>query len=200
MAGQSQITSTLAREKDLTIELNFVIPKSIAQKKEDAVSLEFGKNIAVKGFRKGKAPLTKIRAHLVRDEVVHEVVSRLMPYAIADAISEHQIKPVIPAQVHILETDFDKDWKVKAYTCELPVVNLGNYKKEIKEALGKKPKNKEETILKTLLKEITLTIPHIITDSQLNERLNSLLLRLEKLGLTLEKRQLQRKLETIIKF
>ena len=185
--AKEKITSTFAREADQTIKLSFFIPSETAQKIEDAVTLEFGKNISIKGFRKGFAPLTKIRASVDRDEVVTEVVNRLMPYAMADAIAEHKIKPIIPAQVHILKTEFGKNWELEALTCELPVVKLGDYQKEIKKVLTKKPKNKDEAILKTILKVASVSIPNIIIDNEINERLTSLLKRLEKLGLTLEK-------------
>jgi len=71
------------------------------------------------------------------------------------------------------------DWEIKAITCELPKVVLGNYKKKLKS------KTVDEAI-KELPEIIALKIPQLLVDEEVNERLSQLLARIEKLGLQLE--------------
>ena len=175
-----KITSTYERENDGALQLNFIIPAEIAQKNEDAILVEHGKEVKIKGFRTGKAPLSKLREHFDREHIVSDVVNRLMPYALMDAIKMHKIKPIIPAQLQILKSEFGEAWEIKARTCEMPKVKLGSYKKGLK---GKK----EDEIIQSLLKTVEIKLPQIMVESEINARINALLKKLETLGLTLEK-------------
>ncbi|GAG19052.1 unnamed protein product, partial [marine sediment metagenome] len=98
-------------------------------------------------------------------------------------------------------------WQLRAITCEIPKINLGDYKKDIAGiARGKQiwtpekgsPKQgkenekdlsreeKEQEVMKALLNSIKVTVPKILIDEDVNSRLSQLLERIEKLGLTLE--------------
>lgn len=50
------IKSTLAREDDGTIQINFVIPKKEIDAQKEEVVKEMAKNLKVPGFRKGNVP------------------------------------------------------------------------------------------------------------------------------------------------
>jgi len=126
-----------------------------------------------------------------------------MPKALADSFSEHKLSPAIYPRLEVLSADEEKPWQVRGTTCEVPQVELGDYKKLIKDsskseaiwtpdkkiaAKGDKPttEEKQQRVLKVLLNSTKITIPKILVEQEVNARLSKLLERIEKLGLTLD--------------
>lgn len=200
----TKTTSTLAKTEDGNIQITFIIPsKEVEVAKQRALS-ELGKEIEVPGFRKGKAPFDKVEANLPSGKLVEKILSQILPEALGEAIKKYKIKPVIYPKFELVKADTGSDWQIRAITCELPEINLGNYKEAIKGAgqakqiwtpgkpdsqtSERKPskEEKEQEILKILSKEIPVNIPKILIEEEVNNRLTNLLSRIEKLGLTLE--------------
>ena len=108
----------------------------------------------------------------------------------------------------LIKAEEGKDWVVRAITCEMPVFDLGDYKEKLKGAgkaksiwtptkaksgNGENEKDhelsqleKEQEVMRILLENIKIKIPHILIDDEVNSKLAKLLERLEKLGLSLE--------------
>jgi FKBP-type peptidyl-prolyl cis-trans isomerase (trigger factor) len=199
-------TSVIARSDDGTIQITLTIPFSDIKISRKEVVGELGKDIDVPGFRKGKAPLEKIIEKIPQNTLIEKTISKLLPKAFSDAIKEHKITPSVYPKFEVVKATDGDDWQVRAFTCELPEIDLGDYKKEIKgssktkviwtpsstKAKADKPdkeptrEEKEQDVLKILLEKVAIKIPKILTDEEVNSRLSKLLERIEKLGLTLE--------------
>lgn len=188
-----KISSTLAREGDGTIQITLTLPAALVQKTEGEALAEVGRDLEVSGFRKGKAPLSKVKAATPRETLIKKILGKLLGKAIGDASIEHKIKPALYPRIEVLKASEGEDWEVRATTCELPKINLGNYQEVIK-GLGKAkatPKElpreeKEQLVIKTLLETVKFTIPKILIEEEVEDRLAQLLDKIDKLGLSLE--------------
>lgn len=196
-------SSTVARSDDGTIQITFTIPYSDINKVQEEVAQEIGKDIEVPGFRKGMAPISKIIDHVSKQSLLEKTLSKILPRLVADAINEHKITPSIYPKFELVKAVEGEDWQIRAITCELPKIELGDYKKEISgiarakslwtpgksnEKDKKEPtrEDKEQEVIKILLEKVNLKVPHILIDEEANSRLSKLLERIEKLGLSLE--------------
>lgn len=195
--------SVVAKSDDGTIQITLSIPFEKIQKAREKAALELGKEIEVPGFRKGKAPIDKVISQASPQTLLEKTLLQILPELFATAVSKNKLKPAIYPKFELIKSDEGENWEVRAQTCELPEIELGEYKKSLKGALSSKkiwtpdkgsekkdtePTNeeKEQQVIKTLLDTIKVKVPKIIIDEDVNQKLSQLLARLEKLGLTLE--------------
>ncbi len=196
----SKISSVVARESDGNIQITFTIPFDIVKKAQEETIVEFAKDIEIPGFRKGTAPISKVREKISQSQLIEHSLTHLLPKALANAVTENKLKIAIYPKFELISAKDGEAWQIRAVTCELPEVNLGDYKKEVagalransiivpgKEAKAEKTKEEKESIvLKSLLNSVKINIPKILVEEEADSRLSSLLARLEKLGLALE--------------
>lgn len=190
---QSKISSTVAKEPDGNIQITFTISSGLIQKTRSEVLEELARDVDVPGFRKGKAPVEKAKEKIDERELIEHTLSHILPSALAEAIKEHSLKIAIYPKYELISSKEDSDWQIRAITCELPEIDLGNYKDAIAGelrsiSLKKEPtrEEKEQKVVETLLKSVRITIPKILIEEEVESRLSSLLSRIEKLGLSLE--------------
>lgn len=199
MKMDTKITSVIAKEADGNIQITFTIPSAlIAQAQEETVA-EMAKDIEVPGFRKGSAPLSKVRERISENALIEHSLSHILPKALAESINENHLKIAIYPKFELINAKEGEDWQVRGITCELPEINLGDYKKVVqgagnaskiivpgKEAKEASKEEKEQMVIKTLLDNVKVTIPKVLIEEEVTSRLSNLLGRLEKLGLALE--------------
>ncbi len=185
-------SAVVARSEDGTVQINFTIPFQLIQKTKDVVVAQLTKDVEIAGFRKGKAPIEKIKEKIPENTIVERVLGQILPSALGNAINMHKIKIAIYPKFELLKSKDGEDWEIRAITCELPNIDLSDYKK-IVEGAGRSSEQKQPTlaqkqeiVLKALLENIKLVIPSILIDEETNSRLSSLLERVEKLGLSFE--------------
>lgn len=195
--NQKKITSVVAREGNGNIQLTFTIPFEIIKHAQDETIQEFAKDVEVPGFRKGNAPLNKVAEKIPQNTLIEHSLSHILPVALSDSIEENKLKLAIYPKFELVSAKEGEDWQIRAITCELPEVVLGDYKKAVEGSLraaaialpGKeapKAEEKEQAVVKALLENVKVEVPQILIEEEANSRLSSLLNRLEKLGLALE--------------
>lgn len=184
----NKITSQLKKLENKNIEIIFTLPAELISETKTEVLNEISKDVTIQGFRKGMAPIAKVEASLSSDTLTQHILSHLLPKAFADSVSEHKFNPAIYPKFEIVKVGQGSEWEIKAITCELPEVKLGNYLKEIKKVVSQKKdaKNIEDLILTELPKVIKIELPEILIQEEVDNRLSQLLARIEKLGLQLE--------------
>ncbi|KKU10046.1 MAG: Trigger factor [Candidatus Woesebacteria bacterium GW2011_GWB1_45_5] len=187
------IKSVVAKEDDGNVQITFTIPFAVVKKAQDETVKEFAKDIEVPGFRKGNAPLDKVAAKIPQNSLIEHSLSHILPSALAAAIKEHSIKIAVYPKYELISADEGKDWQIRAVTCELPEINLGDYKTKIPGeiraiSIKKEPtrEEKEQVVIKTLVENVKFQIPKILIEQEVDSRLSNLLSRVEKLGLALE--------------
>ncbi|MFH1451454.1 MAG: trigger factor [bacterium] len=188
----AKITHAIARSDDKTVQITFTIPYPIIKESQTKVVEDYAKTTEIAGFRKGKAPIEKVKEKIEPNTLIEKSLGLILPKALGEAITQDKLKPAIYPKFEVIKANTDEDWQVRATTCELPEVNLGDYKKIIKEESHSSRSNrdsrdkKEQEVIKTLLSTVKINIPAILVEEEVNSRLASLLERIEKLGLTLE--------------
>jgi len=185
------ISSTVAKTDDGTIQITLTIPyKTIAEERAKAVA-EAAKDIVIDGFRKGMAPTDKVEAKLGEATIIEKTLTRILPEALGKVVETEKLALALYPKFELVSAEKDKDWQVRAVSCELPKITLGDFQKEI---LVGKPKEKKEQslgekenlILTAILKTSEVKLPKLLINEEVEARLTSLLVRLEKLSLKLE--------------
>ncbi len=189
--SDTKITSTVAKEDNGNIQITFTIPYTEVLSSQQKVIEEYAKEAEIPGFRKGNAPLEKVKGKIPEATLIEKGLAKILPEALSLAINENKIKPAIYPKFELIKADKDEDWQVRAITCELPVVILPDYAKLVKEGVIKTTKElgreeKEQKVIQVLLESIKLNVPRLIITEEVDVRLSSLLQRIEKLGLSLE--------------
>ncbi|MBU1126739.1 MAG: trigger factor [Patescibacteria group bacterium] len=195
--------SALNRLKDNTIELTITIPLKDVEDGIKATLIKLSKEVTIKGFRKGKAPIKKVEENIGKGKIIEEATNDIIVKAYIKALEEHNLKPIISPKVAIISKEDKKDWQIKAITCEFPKVDVGSYKEDLKKELakdsiwtpdkkkagGQAADNREEKIdkiFKALTKTQEITVPKPLIEDEVNRMLSRLIEQTSKLGMTIE--------------
>src|SRR5579859_6937391 len=185
------VATNIARTDDGTIQINFAVPKADVDRAQEKALADLAKEVTVAGFRKGKAPIEKVREKIDPGKLLEKSLGQILPEAYTKALTDNKIRPIIYPKFEIMKQG--DTWEIQAKTAELPQVDLPDYKDlvagairaaSIKKELAKQ--EKEDIVIRTLVESIKVKIPRIIIEDEVNARLSSLLERTEKLGLKLE--------------
>jgi trigger factor len=187
--------SLIEREEDGTVKLTITLPKDAVKKAREEVTAEIVKQVNLPGFRKGKAPQKLAEDKINQETVVQETLKRILPQAYAEAVQEHSLRPIMNPKIHIEKVEPDTDWVFVALTCEMPTVDLGNYKKAVKDVTakskiaipGKEPqKPSMDEVVKALLGATKVSVPEVLLEQETDRHLAQLLEDIKKLGLSLD--------------
>jgi len=189
--------ATIERQDDGTIKFTITIPKDSVAKTTDEVLGEMAKGATMPGFRKGKAPQKLVEGALNPDQVRENILKKLLPQAYSEAVQENKITPIMNPKLHVEKIEDGEDWVVTALTCELPNVDLGEYKKSVQKITAKskiiipgkeqeQQKPSMDDIVKALLDTVKVKIPQILIDQETDRLLSQLLDDVKRLGLNLE--------------
>lgn len=190
-----------------TIEVNVILPFSYLKEKKEEAFKRLQANLEVDGFRKGKVPKEIAKKYLKEDQIIEEMIKKIIPEIYTEIIKKENLFPIYSPKIDFLKAKDGEDWEIKITIALKPVVNLKDYKKIVKEIKNKEKKpdiwvpgkeeKKEKTeekdnvlllnkILDALLKEIEVEISDLILDEELNNRLATLVDDIRKIGLTTE--------------
>jgi len=194
--ANTQEKNIIERTPDGTIELKMVLPWAVIKKEWDVVIEEMAKSANLPGFRKGKAPAKLVEEKIDKAKVKDEVLKKLLPVSYAEALKVHNIKPIIDPQIHVDgELAEGKDWQLHAITCELPEIDLGDYKTKVK-AITAKGKiavpgketeaPKFEEVIGAILEASTVKIPGILIQREADRLISQMLDEIKKLGMNLD--------------
>lgn len=187
--------SAIQKTEDGTINLTITIPwKRVEEARKDVIE-ELSEDTQLPGFRKGKAPKKLIEEKLDPEKIREEVLRKLLPQTYLEATKENNINPIVSPQIHVEKLDDDKDWQYTAATCEMPEIDLDNYKDEVKKITAKGKiiiPGKEsqsvpfEEISKAILDSVKVKISRIILNREVDRLLSQTLDDIKKLGLSLD--------------
>jgi len=134
--------------KNNQIKLTITLPKDKVENTFNSVLKESIKNAEVKGFRKGKAPKEEVLKNLDKNSFNSHILEHLVSDAYRQAIKERHLKPISNPKVTMKKFNPEKfhqgefeDVQFMAEVAQLPKVDLGDYKKALKE------KSKESKII-----------------------------------------------------
>ena len=188
-----------------TFEILVTIPWSEIKKERESVAKEAGKEMEIKGFRKGMAPPKIVLEHFDKQKLLEAVLSKILPDNYQKAVSRFGLKPIASPKIELVSNKDEDDWQVKFTSCEIPDVSLGNYKDDLRGQKaaskiwkpGEKPEEKEKEIkeskeaklqkaIEYLQKNIKVEVSDLLLEEEVTHKLSQLLDQSQKLGITIE--------------
>lgn len=106
-------------------EVHIEIPAAAVDAEIQRIVGEFGKQVRLPGFRKGKTPKSIVRKRF-KEQIDQEVLERLLPRYWQQAQSEKSLKPLLQPQVEDIELEDGKPLTFKATVEVQPEVELGD--------------------------------------------------------------------------
>jgi len=124
--------------RKLTIEVE---PDEIKRELDRAFN-ELKRGVVLKGFRPGRAP-RKLLERFFGDQVRGEVIQKLVKEYTDKALSENDLKPVVPPEIVTEETDLEKSLRFSATfdlrpTIEVRIMRVSRFPNR----LSKSPTNR----------------------------------------------------------
>lgn len=190
------------------MKFKLTIKKSDIKKGRDSVIEAAAKDIQLKGFRKGKAPINMVEKSLGEKVITEKTLDKILPKAYADVVVKKKLRPIVTPKIIPTKLEADKDWEFDVEIAQRPEISLGDYKKHVKSALKnikpakptktkktKDPKSPQEpseydqkikAVFDTLLENINLKISPLLIDEEVNNQLSRLSEQIQKLGLSVE--------------
>lgn len=112
--------STLQRK------LNVEVPAALVQSSFNKIFTGIQRDVTIKGFRKGKAPITTIKT-MYGDKVKQDVVQDLIQKHYSMALVEHKVEPVSYPEFEFEDPTENKDFAFSATFDIRPSINLKKY-------------------------------------------------------------------------
>jgi trigger factor len=128
VSSKSQVKEISSTQKQIDIEIEATAVKAAF----DRISDRYAKLANVPGFRPGHAPRGVVRTRF-KDQIRSEVLRELVPDAVQNAISDHQLEPLGEPELNLeaangLEPLGDKPISFHVNVDVLPEIELGEYK------------------------------------------------------------------------
>lgn len=125
---KSELIDVSPTRKEIKIEID----ADTVRASNDRITERYAKLANVPGFRRGHTPQSVVRTRF-RDDIRGEVMRELVPQAIQDAISEHNLNVIGEPDVHVENSEGLKmtgvePIEVHANVEVLPNIELGEYK------------------------------------------------------------------------
>ncbi len=93
----------------------------------DRAIVKLNQEVAVPGFRRGKAPRTLLERVVGKESVYEEAVKLLVPDAYSQAVDQAGVVPIARPQIHVEPVEEGKPLRFVATVDLVPEVRLGDY-------------------------------------------------------------------------
>lgn len=107
-------------------KLSIEVPAATVQKTFSKVLTNLQKSVALKGFRKGKAPLSTIRS-LYESNIKQDVVSDLIRHHYVQALTNHELLPISDPEFEFQDPSENNDFAFTAHFDIRPEVKVKSY-------------------------------------------------------------------------
>jgi len=182
----------LKKTQDKTFTLNLTADKEFIQEEYQKILKEIKEKFKSPGFRDGKAPTDILEKNVDKEEIMKELIPKVISKIYSDKVKQYELKPIIQPKVTIKTTpiDIDKDWEFEIVGAEIPDVKIDpKYQEEIKKFNQEnKEKNEKQQngIIEILLKNTEITIPSVVIDHDLQYQLSKLVDQANQANITVE--------------
>ncbi len=85
--------TSIEKVEGLNRKINVVIPADRVSETYNEMFMDLQRNVTLKGFRKGKAPITQIKS-IYKDQIKSDVIKELLNKGFYQALSEHSLNPI----------------------------------------------------------------------------------------------------------
>nr|BFD61163.1 trigger factor [Bdellovibrio sp. CKG001]BFD64627.1 trigger factor [Bdellovibrio sp. HM001]BFD68834.1 trigger factor [Bdellovibrio sp. HAGR004] len=139
--------SNVEKVSNLSRKLNIEVPAATVQSAFQKIFNGIQKEVTIKGFRKGKAPLATIKS-LYADRVKQDVVQDLIQKHYSEALNEHKLEPISYPEFEFADPTENKDFSFSAAFDVRPEIVLKKYEglEVEKEKIEFDPKKVEQVL------------------------------------------------------
>lgn len=109
------------------VEVEVVVDQPSWKAAQDKAFEKLAKNVTVKGFRPGKAPLNLVKEKIDPMKVMDEAINSLLPSIYSEVLKEEDIHPYARPEVAVTKIS-DTELELKFTLVTAPQVELGQYK------------------------------------------------------------------------
>lgn len=189
-----------------TYEIKVTIPQADIKQHYGTSFEKLKSDLTVEGFRKGKVPMTIAQKHISTKDVYSQLIKDLIPDIYSDIVKKANLKPIIYPKVDLTKAQENEDWQVEIQVAEKPLIELGDYKKVVKEAKdrakkadiwvpGKDPDEKKppassqeslNEVMSALLKNVKIEVSDLILEQELQQRLTKLVDDIQRIGMSVD--------------
>lgn len=125
---KSELVEQSAVRKELKIE----IPAETVQAAHNRISQDYTRHANIAGFRQGRAPASIVKRRF-KNEIASDVLREVIPAAVNQAISDHNLQPLGEPEVHLESAEGLQELgvatvMVHAHVEVMPEIVLGQYK------------------------------------------------------------------------
>jgi len=188
---QPQAVKEITISKDKTITFILTINQNVSKTEYQKIIKDAAKHVEIKGFRKGKAPLDLAEKELSPNKIYEQVIQNVLPKKYEQVIKDNKLNPIIRPQIILKNPplSLDKDWQFEITVCQKPELKLTPYQTELK-ALNKQEytdtQDQNRNILDLIIKKAKVTIPKILLETQIRDRVTQLIDSASQAGMTLK--------------
>ncbi|MCY4545036.1 MAG: trigger factor [Gemmatimonadetes bacterium] len=118
---------TVSEPKPWKRVLEIEVPSDAIQSELNAAYARYSREVRLPGFRRGKVPLSVLKARL-GNEIRAEVLEKKIPEYLNDAHEMADIKPISQPVIEEIEFDEGQDLKLRASVEVKPAIELKQYK------------------------------------------------------------------------
>lgn len=111
------------------IELEIEVPAEEFDRSIERACLSLGKDLDIKGFRKGKAPKEFVEKEIGKEKILIEAANLAVEENYKKAVLENKIEAVFQPKIEIKKLALGNPFIFSAKTAVLPEVSLPDYKK-----------------------------------------------------------------------
>ena len=176
---------------DGTITFSLTLTQAVVAQEYQKVLAEVAQSIELKGFRKGKAPLTIVEKSIDKNKLYSHVLEHALPPAYAKVVVDNKLQPLVEPRITPKTMEEGKDWEFSVETVGKPEVALGDYTKYLKgiKVSAKAKDDKKEdakltAVFDALLKNVKLKVAPMLIDTEARSALGKLVKQLDSLHLT----------------
>ena len=201
-----KIQSEVKEDSPSQVELTIKIPPAEIERVYQDTLASLAKEVGIKGFRKGAAPLKLVEEKLGRTFILRKASESLIVIAYLQAIKKHKLTPIADPKLTKAVTPEKGEWQLTFKVPLLPQVELPddylyqlakrvkNETKIITPDEAKETQKSEEAkkqerlnkILTTLIEIGKVDLPEVIIETEVNKRLAGLVDQVQKLQMSLD--------------
>lgn len=176
------------KEENNTYKIDVTVPLKLVDKHIEKALKHEAEHVEVKGFRKGKAPLSEVKKNIDAAKLRSHALNHLLSDIYQRIINENKLKPIVSPRFEIKQFEEGQDLILIVYIIEKPEITIDGYKEAIKKLYESKKDTQltNEQVIDELVKTAKIGISKILVDEEVNRMMSSLIDQTSKLGLTVD--------------
>lgn len=140
--------------KNAEVVISGSLPKDLVAQEFDKTLAHIQRDMEIAGFRKGKAPLEKVREHVGEKAIWREAASNALQNEAENLLKEHAVMPIMPIKAVLGEIEIDMDVPFEIVAIVSPTCTVENVRETAKKAVEKLPKLDETVEQKAALEAL----------------------------------------------